>query len=117
MSDETHLLNFAGDKKEWSVYMTIGNVSSKIRQTTSKHAVVMFALLPIPMKNRNIPPNRLDVQQPTIREVLNDVLRQLLKPMTFKQNHSAASGYYKFLLADGNFRHWKLVLAAWLEHC
>jgi hypothetical protein len=32
MSDITHLSNFAGDKKEWSVYMTIGNLSSKIRQ-------------------------------------------------------------------------------------
>jgi hypothetical protein len=25
MSDATHLNNFAGDKKAWPVYMTIGN--------------------------------------------------------------------------------------------
>ena len=31
MSDGTHLSNFAGDKKERPVYMTIGNRSSKIR--------------------------------------------------------------------------------------
>jgi hypothetical protein len=26
MSDATHLTNFAGDKKAWPVYMTIGNL-------------------------------------------------------------------------------------------
>ena len=55
MSDGMHLSNFAGDKKEWPVYMKIGNLSSKIRQTPSTHSVVMVALLLIPIKNRNIP--------------------------------------------------------------
>jgi len=48
----------------------------------------------------------------THREVLNKVLRQLLQPLTFKQNPSTASGYYNFLCADGNFRRCKPVLAA-----
>jgi len=60
MSDETHLSNFAGDKKEWPAYMTIGNLSLKIRHIPSAHTVVMVALLPIPIKNRNIPQKRLD---------------------------------------------------------
>ena len=34
MSDRTHLSNFAGDKIELPVYMTISNLSSKIRQMT-----------------------------------------------------------------------------------
>jgi len=58
MSDRTHLSNFAGDKKEWPVYMTIGNVSSKIRQMPSTHSVVMVALLLIQIKNGNIPQKR-----------------------------------------------------------
>jgi hypothetical protein len=62
MSDGTHPSNFAGDKKEWPVYMTIGNVSSKIRQMASAHTVVMLALLPIPIKNSDIPQKRLDEQ-------------------------------------------------------
>jgi len=65
MSDGTHLPNFAGDKKEWPVYMTIGNLSSKILQMPSTHSVVMVALLPIPIKNRNIPQRRLDEQRQT----------------------------------------------------
>jgi len=76
MSDGTHLSNFAGDKKEWPVYMTIGNLSSKICQMPSTHSVVMVALLPIPTKNCNIPQKRLDEQRQTNGEVLNEVLRR-----------------------------------------
>jgi hypothetical protein len=54
-SDGTHLSNFACDKTEWPVYMTIGNPSSKHRQVPSTHSVVMVALLSIPIKNRNFP--------------------------------------------------------------
>ena len=78
MSDGTHLSNFAGDKKEWPVYMTTGNLSWQIRQMPSMHTVVMVALLPIPIKNRNIAQRRLDEQRQTIREVLNEVLRRVL---------------------------------------
>jgi hypothetical protein len=60
MSDGTHLSDFAGDKKELHVYMTIGNLSAKIRQMPSTHSVVMVALLPIPIKNCNIPSKRLE---------------------------------------------------------
>jgi len=55
MFDGTHLLNVAGDKIEWPVYMTIGNLSSKIRRMPLTDSVVMVALLPIPMKNSDIP--------------------------------------------------------------
>jgi hypothetical protein len=117
MSDGTHLSNFAGDKQEWPVYMTIGNPPSKIRRMPSTHSVVMVALLPIPIKNRNIPQKRLDVQRQTNQEVLNEVLRRVLQPLTFKQHPSAESRYYNVLCVDGNFRHCKPVLAAWLAHC
>jgi len=35
--------------------------------------------------------------------------------MILEQNPSAESGYFKVLCADGNFRHWEPVLAAWLQ--
>ena len=82
MSNRTHLLNFAGDKKEWLVYMTIGNLSSKIRQMPSMHSIVIAALLLIPIKNRNIPQKRLDEQRETIREVQKHVLWWVLQPLT-----------------------------------
>jgi hypothetical protein len=77
----------------------------------------MVALLTIPIKNCNIPQKRQDEQQHTNREVLNEVLQQVLQPLNFKQHPSAESGYYNVLCADGNFRHCKLVLAAWLADC
>jgi len=117
MSDGTHLSNFAGDKKVWPVYMTISNRSSKLRQMPSTHSVVMVTLLPILIKNRNIPQKQLDEQRHTNQEVLNEVLRRILQPLTFKQNPSAESGYYNVLCADGNFRRCKPVLAAWLADC
>jgi len=117
MSDGTHLSNFAGDKNDWPVYMTIRNLSSKIRQMPSAHIVVMVALLPIPIKNRNIPQKWLDKQRQTNQEVLNEVLRWVLQPLTFKQNPNAESGYYNILCTDGNFMRCKPVLAAWLEDC
>ena len=117
MSDITHLSNFAGDKKECPVYMTIGNLSSEIRQTPSTHSVVMVALLPIPIKNRNIPQKRLDERWQLNREVLNELLRRLLQTLNFEQNPRAGSGYYNVLCSDGNFSHCKLVFAAWLADC
>jgi len=79
--------------------------------------VKIFALRSIPIKNRKIPPKRLDVQCWTNREVLNEVLWRVLQLLTFKQNPSAKSGHYNDLCADGNFRHCKPVLAAWLPDC
>jgi len=117
MSDGTHLSNFAGDKQELPVYMTIGNLSSKIWQTPSTYSVVMVAIVPIPIENSNVPQKRLDEQRQTNREVLNEVLRRIPQPFTFKQNPSTESGYYNVLCADGNFRHCKPVLAAWLADC
>jgi len=117
MSDATHLSNFDVDKKEWPVYMTIGNLCSKIRQMPSAHTVVMVALLPIPLRNRDIPQKRLDEQRQTNREVLNEVLRRVLQPLTFKLNPSAESGYYNVLCADGKFRRCNPVLAALIADC
>jgi hypothetical protein len=65
MSDGTHLSNFAGRKKEQPVYMTIGKLSSKIRQMPSTHTVVMVTLLPSPNNNWNIPPKLPNEQRQT----------------------------------------------------
>jgi hypothetical protein len=43
--------------------MAISNLFSKIRRMPSTHSVAMIALLPIEIKNRNIPHKRLDEQR------------------------------------------------------
>jgi len=74
MSDTTDLSNFAGDKNEWTVNMTIGNISSKIHHMPSTHTVLTVALQPIPIKNNKFPQRRMDEQQKTNREVRNEVV-------------------------------------------
>jgi hypothetical protein len=117
MSDGTHLSNYSGDKKEWPVYMTIGNLSSKMRQTPTSHAVVLVALLPIPPKNRFLPEKLRKAQNATNRGVLNEVLRRLLDSLTFKIEDTAESGYYNVLCADRLYRRCKPTIASWLADC
>ena len=105
MSDGTHLSNIAGNKSQWPVYMTMGNLSSTIRQMPSTHSVVKVTLLPIPNRNLNNAQKRLDEQRQTNRKVLSEVLWHVFQPLIFKQNPSAESRYYIFLCADGNFGH------------
>jgi hypothetical protein len=50
MSDQTHLSNFSGDKKAWPVYVTIGNINSKTRNSPTTMAILLLALLPVPPK-------------------------------------------------------------------
>jgi hypothetical protein len=77
----------------------------------------MVALLPILIKNRNVPQKQLDGQRHTNQEALNEVPWRVLQPLTFKQNPSAESVYYNVLCADGNFRRSKPDLAAWRADC
>jgi len=93
MADGTHLSNFAGNKKQWPVFMTIGNLSSKIRQMPSTHSVVMVALLPIPTNNCYLPQKMLDKQRHTNRQVLKEVLWCVFKPLTFTQTPGTESRY------------------------
>jgi hypothetical protein len=97
--------------------MTIANLASKLRQMRSTHSVIIVAHLPNPIKNHIIAQKRRDEQRQTNQEQLNKVLWRVLHLPTFTQNHCAGSGYYNVLCADGNFRHCKPVLAAWLADC
>jgi len=117
MSDRTYLSAFAGDKKDWPVFVTIGNLSLRIRQMSSTHGVVMVALLPIPSMNYNIAQKWQDQNWKTNRAVLNELLPRVLHLLTFKQNPCADSRYYNVLCSDGNFRDWKLILSTLLEDC
>src|SRR5690348_17207307 len=48
MSDTTHLTNYSGGKQVWLIYMTIGNISSEIRQKPSQMTSITIALIPNP---------------------------------------------------------------------
>jgi len=77
----------------------------------------MVSLLPIPIRNRNIPHMQLHKQQQRTREMLNKALWQVLQPLTLKLNPGARSRYCNILSADAIFRCWKSQSAAWLADC
>jgi hypothetical protein len=54
ISNGTHFLNFAGGKKEWHVYKTIGNLFWEFHQMPSTYTIIMVALLPSPIRTHNI---------------------------------------------------------------
>jgi len=64
-----------------------------------------------------IPEKRLDEKWQTNREVLNEVMRRVIKPPTLEPNPDAESEYYNVLCADGNFWCCKSVFATRLEDC
>jgi len=104
MSDRRHFSIFAGYKNEWLVYMTIGNLSSKVRQMTSTHTVIMVTLLSIPSKHHDIPQKWMDDQCQTNQEVLKEVPRLVFQPLTITQNPGTESRYYNILFADDNIQ-------------
>jgi len=63
MFDRAHPANIAGDLIEWLVYMTIRNLSLKIRQMLPTPTIIMVTLLPILIKIRNISQKRLDEER------------------------------------------------------
>jgi hypothetical protein len=46
-SDKTHLTVFAGDKKAWPLYLSLGNIKSSFRNKPRNHAWVLVAYLPV----------------------------------------------------------------------
>ena len=79
-SDVTILTNFSGDKKAWPIYMTIRNILSSTRNKRSRHATVLLALLPVPLKMLGIVAR--DAQQRQINnEVLCDLMEAIFAPI------------------------------------
>lgn len=109
MSDGTHLTNFSGDKKAWPIYMTIGNLSAEARMKHSLHSVVLVALLPIPIKMRDIPLGRRNAQRERNRMVSQHVLHHVMKPIL-----NPESRRFHARCADGNFRRCYATIAAWM---
>jgi hypothetical protein len=115
MSDATHLTNFCGDKKAWPVYMTIGNLSSKARMKHTLHGVLLVALLPIPVKMREVPAKVRNAQREHNREVIQNVLGYVMQDLL-----ADFRDFYAYC-ADGRVRYCHPILAAWMadypEHC
>ncbi|KAI5839705.1 hypothetical protein DFP73DRAFT_483729 [Morchella snyderi] len=50
--DGTHLTDFSGNKKDWSIYFTIGNSKSSVRNKPTGCSFILLGTLPVPPKLR-----------------------------------------------------------------
>jgi hypothetical protein len=113
MFDGIYLSDFSCDMKEWPVYLTISNLTSKICQMPSTHIMIMVLHLSILIKNHNIARMLLDELRQTNRDVLNMVPWRVVQPLTFEHNPSAKSRYCNILCPNGDCRCSKPVIAVW----
>jgi hypothetical protein len=109
LSDATHLTNFSGDKKAWPVYMTIGNLSTTIRMAPSYHGILLIALLPIPIKMRDVPVSQHNAQKEHNRMIQQHVLRHVLGPLMDTDRR-----IFYARCADDYFRRCVASPAAWI---
>jgi hypothetical protein len=99
ISDETHLTHFPGDKKAWHLYMTIGNLSTKVRCKPTMQSVVLVALLPIHLKMIKMAESLKEIQREWNAKVANRVLEYI-----FRSLGSAERCKFNALCADGKRR-------------
>jgi hypothetical protein len=74
-SDMTNLTHHGGDKSSWPVYMSIGNISKKIRFRAKSKAFMLIAYIPIPkIRHRN-----RDLQKAVNDSVYHQCMRIILR--------------------------------------
>ncbi|KAF8473800.1 hypothetical protein BDZ91DRAFT_845281 [Kalaharituber pfeilii] len=82
-SDVTHLTNFSGGKKLWPLYLSIGNITSRVRNMPSMNAWIPLALLPIsPKRVSGIDGYSIDTQKQESLDVIHKLLAYILKPLS-----------------------------------
>ena len=82
-SDQSCLTNFAGDKKLWSSYMSIGNISSQIRNKPASQAWICIGLLPIgPKRTQRIKGFTIQQQEYDTLTVQHKILEHILEPLS-----------------------------------
>lgn len=82
-SDQTCLTNFAGDKKLWPLYMSIGNICSQIRNKPASQAWILIGLLPIgPKRTQGIKGFTIQQQEYDALTVQHKILEHILEPLS-----------------------------------
>ncbi|KAL0630352.1 hypothetical protein Q9L58_010801, partial [Maublancomyces gigas] len=102
----------------WPIYLTIGNLPGRIRNSPTKYAQLLIALLPVSPKltgNSSAQERQRAWNSVSLYTVLHAILRPLIGLRTV-----AGSGL-RTNCADGHIRECWPILAAWLadhaEHC
>jgi hypothetical protein len=82
-SDQTHRANYSG-KKEWPVYLSVGNINSTFRSMPSNLPSILLAILSDPPKYHFIGHGKMTAvkeQQIDDREVLRTIFNIMFRPL------------------------------------
>ena len=104
-SDKTQLTQFQGDKKAWPVYLTIGNLSKKVRRQPSTHGTILVGYLPVA---------KLDCFSEASRSLQGYRLFHHCMEMIFRCLIEAGTKGVDMVCADGWIRLVFLILAAYV---
>ena len=74
-SDKTHLSLFAGNKSAWPLYMSIGNIHSKVRNSPSRNAWITIAYLPVAAFRKDNGDNESRLYHQCVKHVLSPLAR------------------------------------------
>ncbi|CCA74944.1 related to Zn-finger domain-containing protein-Laccaria bicolor [Serendipita indica DSM 11827] len=103
-SDKTHLTWFSGDKKAWPLYLSLGNIKSKARNSLLKHAWIPIGYLPV-----------VDWRDPKdIRGALSQRLFHQCIKIIIGSTHKPNNAGQMFVDAEGKERLCFLRFAAWI---
>jgi hypothetical protein len=83
-SDQSHLANNFGGKKEWPVYLNLGNIDLTIRSKPPNRTNIFVALVPVPPKYQfkgNGKTTAVKEQQIHNREALRNVFERIFRPL------------------------------------
>jgi len=81
LSDQTQLTNFSGDKKAWPVYVAIGNILSRTRNSPAKMPILLLALLPVSRRLTGDSGRVEEAQRKTNADALRAVFDLVLAPL------------------------------------
>ena len=109
LSDQTQLTNFSGDKKAWQVYVTIGNILPRIRNSPVRIPILLLVLLPMPSKFSG-ESGRADETQ---RQINADSLRAVFD-LIFAPLQPVAQDGTVMDCSDGKTRLCFPILSAWI---
>jgi len=109
LSDQTQLTNFSGDNKAWPVYVTIGNILSRTRNSPVKMPMILhLTLLPVPAKLNGKSGCADEAQQQMNADVLQTVFNLILVPLQQVVQEGMVMD-----CVDGKIRLCFSILSAW----
>ena len=111
MSDETQLTIFSGDEKAWPVYVTIGNILSRTRNSQTKMPILPRPLLPVPPKLSHESVSADEIERQMNADALLGVFDLILTPLQEIANDGAVMD-----CVDGKTRLCFPILSAWIAN-